>query len=160
MLKIRLQRIGRRNNPSYRVVVVESTSAAKKGLPVETIGFHDTVRKKTSIDGERVTYWLSKGARPSNTMHNILIANGVIEGVKRNVLPKKHPVVKSEEGDAGEGETAPEEKKEEEQPADESAGAEPADDNSPSDSAADDTPSPEETSDDAQDSPPTPSQEG
>ena len=107
MLRIRLQRIGRRNDPSYRVVVVESAAAAKKGVPVELLGLHDTVRKKTSLNKDRVTHWLSKGARPSDTMHNILVANGVIQGVKRNVLPKKSPTVKDEASDettAGGGE--------------------------------------------------------
>ena len=100
MLKIRLQRIGRRNNPSYRVVVVDSTVAVRKGKPVELLGTHDTVRKKTSLDSERILYWMSQGAQVSDTMHNILIKNGVIEGVKVNVLPKKSPVKKEEESDA------------------------------------------------------------
>ncbi len=104
MLKIRLQRIGRRNNPSYRVVVVDSRSAAKKGKPVELLGTHDAIRKTTALDDERVKYWISQGAQVSDTMHNILIKNGVIEGVKVNVLPKKSPVTKEEE--SGGAETA------------------------------------------------------
>ena len=101
MLKIRLQRIGRRNNPSYRVVVVDSRSAAKKGKPVELLGTHDAIRKTTVLDDERVKHWISQGAQVSDTMHNILIKNGVIEGVKVNVLPKKSPVAKEEQsGDA------------------------------------------------------------
>ena len=97
MLKIRLQRIGRRNNPSYRIVVVDSRVAARKGKPVEVLGVYDTIRSTTSIDKDRVVHWISKGAQVSDTMHNILIVNGVIQGVKKNVLPKKHPVRK--EGD-------------------------------------------------------------
>ena len=100
MLKIRLQRIGRRNDPSYRVVVVDSTAAARKGNPVELLGTHDAIRKKTALNNERVLYWMSQGAQVSGTMHNILIKNGVIEGVKVNVLPKKRPV-KKEEGSEG-----------------------------------------------------------
>lgn len=109
MLKIRLQRIGRRNNPSYRVVVVDSRSAAKKGKPVELLGTHDAIRKTTALDDERVKYWISQGAQVSDTMHNILIKNGVIEGVKVNVLPKKSPVTKEEESggaEAAAGDTA------------------------------------------------------
>ena len=97
MLKIRLQRVGRRNNPSYRVVVVESTMAARKGKPVELLGTHDTIRKTTTLNNERITYWMSQGAQVSDTMHNILIKNGVIEGVKINALPKKQPVEKEKE---------------------------------------------------------------
>ena len=98
MLKIRLQRIGRRNNPSYRVVVVDSATAAKKGKPVEVLGTYDTIRKTTSLHDERILYWISTGAQVSDTMHNILIKNGVIEGVKVNVLPRKSPV-KKKKGD-------------------------------------------------------------
>ena len=97
MLKIRLQRIGRRNNPSYRVVVVNATAAARKGKPVELLGTHDTIRKTTSLNNERILYWISQGAQVSDTMHNILIKNGVIEGVKINVLPKKSPITKEKE---------------------------------------------------------------
>ena len=101
MLKIRLQRIGRRNNPSYRVVVVDSRAAAKKGKPVELLGTHDTIRKTTTLNDERIKHWISQGAQVSDTMHNILIKNGVIEGVKVNVLPKKSPIAKKkEQGDA------------------------------------------------------------
>ena len=113
MLKIRLQRIGRRNNPSYRVVVVDSQAAARKGKPVELLGTHDTIRKTTSLNNERILHWIGRGAQVSDTMHNILIKNGVIEGIKRNVLPKKSPVAKeSEEGD---GEQKGEQKEQSEQ---------------------------------------------
>ena len=94
MLKIRLQRIGRRNNPSYRVVVIDSTAPARKGIPVELLGTHDTVRKTTTLKDERIRYWIEQGAQVSGTMHNILIRNGVIEGVKINVLPKKKSITK------------------------------------------------------------------
>ena len=100
MLKIRLQRIGRRNNPSYRVVVVDSTAAARKGKPVELLGTHDTIRKTTTLNNKRILYWLSQGAQASDTMHNILIKNGVIEGVRVNVLPKKSPVTKKRDASA------------------------------------------------------------
>ena len=100
MLKIRLQRIGRKNNPSYRVVVIEAAMAAKKGTPVEVVGVHDTVRKSTSLNEERIKHWMSIGAQASDTVHNLLIKNGVIEGVKRNVLPRKQPVKAEEENEA------------------------------------------------------------
>ncbi len=97
MLKIRLQRIGRRNNPSYRIVAVDSRSAAKKGNPVALLGTCDTIRKKTTIDKDRVLYWMSQGAQVSDTVHNILITNNVLEGRKRNALPKKHPIASATE---------------------------------------------------------------
>ena len=101
MLKIRLQRTGRRNNPSYRVVVIESAAAAKKGKPVEVLGVYDTVRKTTTLRNDRIMHWIARGAQTSDTMHNILVTNGVIEGVKWNVLPKKQAPVKEQDGGAG-----------------------------------------------------------
>ena len=108
MLKIRLQRIGRRNNPSYRVVVVDAATAVKKGKPVELLGVHDTVRKVTKLNDDRIRYWLSHGAQVSDTMHNILIKNGVLEGVKINVLPKKSPTTKKKAQEDGADTSQPE----------------------------------------------------
>ena len=93
MLVIRLQRTGRRNRPSYRAVVIEKTAAAKKGKPVEILGNHDSILKKTELKGDRIKYWISQGAQVSDTMHNLLVKNGIIEGKMKNVLPKKKVIV-------------------------------------------------------------------
>lgn len=93
MLTIRLQRIGRRNTPSYRVIVVDSRSAAKKGKPVELLGSHDPICKNTELKAERIKHWIGQGAHLSDTMHNLLVKNGIIEGKAKNVLPKKSPIV-------------------------------------------------------------------
>lgn len=89
MLKIRMQRTGRTNRPSYRVVVVEHTSSPKVGKVVELVGNYDPASKKRELKTDRIKYWISVGAQPSDTMHNMLITAGVIEGKKINVLPKK-----------------------------------------------------------------------
>ena len=91
MLKIRLQRTGRTNDPSYRVVVTEHTNSPKSGRAVEKLGSYNPKSKERILDGERIKYWLSKGAKASGTMHNMLISAGIIEGKKVNVLPKKSP---------------------------------------------------------------------
>jgi small subunit ribosomal protein S16 len=118
MLMIRLQRVGRRNHAEFRVVVTEKARAAKTGNIVEQIGNYNPHTDEVSIDKERVEYWMSKGAQPSDTMHNLLVSQKLIKGEKRNVLPKKAPIVKESE----EGETSDEkEEKKEEAPADESA---------------------------------------
>lgn len=101
MLKIRLQRIGRTNDPSYRVVVTEHTNGPKAGKAVDTVGSYNPKSKARVLDGERIKYWLSKGAKASGTMHNMLISAGIITGKKVNVLPKKTvPTKASPEGDA------------------------------------------------------------
>lgn len=48
------------------------------------------------MDADKIKYWISKGAKPSGTMHNLLISKKIIEGKKVNVLSRKSPI-KSEE---------------------------------------------------------------
>jgi len=97
MLKIRLKRVGRKHDPSFRIVVVESTKGPKSGNYIETLGNYDARSDKKNVDAERVKYWMGVGAQPSDTVHNILIGEGVISGKKINVLPKKNPIKKESE---------------------------------------------------------------
>jgi len=97
MLKIRLARIGRKNDPSYRVVVTEHTRGPKSGNHVEVLGNYNPKVDNVTLNGERIKHWISKGAQVSDTVHNILIGQGIIEGKKVNVLPKKSPIVKEAE---------------------------------------------------------------
>jgi len=97
MLKIRFQRTGRKNDPSYRIVVTEHTAAPQAGKNVEQVGSYHPKTKHTIIDAEAVKKWLSHGAKASGTVHNLLISKGIIEGKKVNVLGKKTPIVKEEE---------------------------------------------------------------
>jgi len=94
MLKIRLQRIGRKNDPRFRVVVIESTKGPKSGNFIEMLGSYDPHKNTTTLNGERITHWMSHGAQVSGTVHNILINEKIITGKKINVLPKKSPIVK------------------------------------------------------------------
>lgn len=91
MLKIRLQRTGRTNDPSYRVVVVEHTESPKTGNVVEQVGTYNPKTKAKNLLADRIKYWISVGAKASGTMHNMLVSAGIIEGKKVNVLPKKSP---------------------------------------------------------------------
>ena len=96
MLKIRMQRIGRKNDPAFRLVVAEHTTAPKSGKCVERVGSYHPKTKERTIDAERVKYWISVGAQPSDTVHNMLVTEGIVDGPKRNVLPQKSPVVKEQ----------------------------------------------------------------
>lgn len=101
MLKIRLQRTGRINDPSYRVVVTEHTNGPKSGKPVEKLGSYNPKTKERILNEERILYWLSKGAQASGTMYNMLISAGILKGKKKiNVLPQKSPVKKEGEAEA------------------------------------------------------------
>ena len=88
MLRIRLQRIGRINLPSYRIIVVEHTEGPKTGKFTEIVGSYNPRSKERKINDERVKYWMSVGAQPSDTVHNMLVSAGVVQGKKINVLPK------------------------------------------------------------------------
>jgi small subunit ribosomal protein S16 len=89
MLKIRLQRTGRINQPSYRIIVTEHARSPKTGNFVEALGTYDPATKKHTLDESRAKYWLSVGAQASGTMHNMFVRLGVVKGKKINVLPKK-----------------------------------------------------------------------
>ncbi len=104
MLKIRLQRVGRKNDASFRVVVIESQRGPKAGNALEVLGFYDPKKNVIEIKGDRVTHWISVGAQASDTVHNLLVKQKIIKGKKINVLPKKSPIKK---------ESASEEKSEE-----------------------------------------------
>jgi small subunit ribosomal protein S16 len=94
MLMIRLQRTGRTNDPHFRVVVCEHTIGPKAGKYLEKLGSYNPKTKIRILDTERIAYWMSKGAKPSETMHNMLITEGAIKGKKINVLWKKKVVAK------------------------------------------------------------------
>jgi small subunit ribosomal protein S16 len=72
-LKIRLSRIGSTHQPHYRIVVAE-TRSRRDGDAVETIGTYDprTKGKQVSLRLDRVDYWVSKGAKPTDTLHSII----------------------------------------------------------------------------------------
>ena len=71
MVKIRLRRIGRKNRPYYRVVVADSRTA-RDGKYIETLGQYDPKAKSFQVKSERVSYWLSKGAKPTATVGHLL----------------------------------------------------------------------------------------
>ena len=121
MLKIRLQRVGRKNDPSFRVVVVDSKQGPKSGKFVELLGSYSPKMDKVVVDGERAKYWMGKGAQTSDTVHNILVNEKVVDGAKRNPLPKKSPIVSEKEE-----ETAPAESAEAQTPAEGGEGDAPA----------------------------------
>lgn len=121
MLKIRLKRVGRKHDPSFRLVVLESQRGPKSGDYIENLGSYNARTDEKTINGDRVNHWLSVGAQPSDTAHNLLVELGIITGKKVNVLPKKSPIIK--EGQEEKAET-PAPVKEPEVKADDTAEAE------------------------------------
>ena len=97
MITIRLQRVGRKNNPSFRVIVTDSHKGPKTGRYLEVLGSYDPRSDAISLREERIRHWLSKGAGVSGTVHNLFVTHHIIEGKKINVLPRKTPIRKAEE---------------------------------------------------------------
>lgn len=97
MLKIRLQRIGRKNDPAFRVVLTDSKNAAKSGKFLEIIGTYNPKKGETIFNTDRIKHWIKMGAQTSGTVHNFLVKEKVIEGKKKNVLPKKKPTISRKE---------------------------------------------------------------
>lgn len=89
MLTIRLQRRGRKNDPSFRVILVEKKRAAKTGVVSEILGNYNARTGAIKLEAERIKALLKNGVTVSDNMHNILVSNKVIEGKKINILPKK-----------------------------------------------------------------------
>jgi small subunit ribosomal protein S16 len=73
MVVIRMRRAGSKNRPFYRVVVTESASA-RDGRFIEVLGHYNPRLKpeRIEVDRERLSYWLSKGAQPSDTLRTLI----------------------------------------------------------------------------------------
>ena len=111
MLKIRLLRTGKKNQPFFRVVVTDKKNPPRGGRFLEILGFVNTLTKEKNIKKERIKHWLSVGAKASDRVHNLLISEKIIEGKKIPVhkkSKKKEPVA------AEKPETQPETKEEKE----------------------------------------------
>ena len=89
MLRIRLSRVGKKNKAQFRVTVADARRAPT-GKFIEILGHYDPHTKEKVFKKERVEYWISKGAKPSATIHNFLIDAGIIKGKKvASWKPKK-----------------------------------------------------------------------
>lgn len=99
MLVIRYNRTGRRNKPFFRLVVQEKT-IAPGGRHTEVVGSWDPHAKVAVLKEDRIRHWISVGAQPSDSVYNLLVTKGVIEGKKRAVkMPKKESTVDNEQGE-------------------------------------------------------------
>jgi small subunit ribosomal protein S16 len=93
MLTIRLTRKGKKNQPFFRIVVIDKRRSASGGNAVETVGNIDPLTKKKVLKKERILYWISKGAKPTATVHNLLVSEKIIDAKKIAKKSKKPAVV-------------------------------------------------------------------
>lgn len=86
MLKIKLSRIGKRKQPIFRLLIVEQQKDPW-GTYIENVGEYNprSTPKKIQLNEERIKYWLSVGAKPTDSVHNMLVTAGIIKDKKRNV---------------------------------------------------------------------------
>ncbi len=92
---IRLQRVGRKNEPTFRLVLTDSKNSPKSGRYLEVLGSYDSRRgEKAEFNTDKIKEWMSKGAQVSDTVHNLLVSKKVISGKKINVLPLKKAIKK------------------------------------------------------------------
>jgi small subunit ribosomal protein S16 len=87
MLVIRLTRVGKTKQPSYRIVVQEKSKDPWGGA-VERLGHYNPLTNPATltVNEERVRYWVSKGAQPSDTLWNLLLERGLVTGEKRRIV--------------------------------------------------------------------------
>lgn len=80
MIKLRLRRMGAKKRPSYRIVATDSRSP-RDGRFIEAVGFYDPLTQPATIklNEERIRYWLSVGAQPTDTVRTMLVRYGLIE---------------------------------------------------------------------------------
>ncbi|HDH03977.1 MAG TPA: 30S ribosomal protein S16 [Candidatus Campbellbacteria bacterium] len=126
MLKIRLRRIGKKHDPSFRVVLTDSRKGPQSGAFLEILGNYNAQKGEPQLKGERIKHWISKGAQISDTVHNLLLKLKIIEGKKKDVLHHER-IKKAGKEKAGKEKPAEEEKPEapkSEEIKPESAGAE------------------------------------
>jgi len=94
MIILRLQKVGRKKDYTYRVIAIESRFSAKSGKAKEILGWWDPRKDKFFLDKERIKSWLNQGAQISDSCYNLLIKGKVIEGKKRPIKIK----IKKEDG--------------------------------------------------------------
>ncbi len=93
---MRLQRVGRKNDPSFRLVVTDKRESVASGRNIDHIGSYNPKAGTIVIDAEKAKHWLSKGVQPSVTVHNMLVSKKIIDAKKKNALSKKSPIIDEE----------------------------------------------------------------
>lgn len=104
MLKLRLKRLGAKKNPTYRIIVINSTTK-REGKPIEELGHYNPKSKVMQLDKAKAQDWISKGAQPTDTVAWLLKNcndDGTLNYVKKETvkLSKKALAKKQAEEEA------------------------------------------------------------
>jgi len=84
MIKLRLKRIGKKREASYRIIAINNLSR-RDGRPLEELGFYNPRTKETKLDVPGIIQRLQQGAQPTDTVRRILEKNNVFEQVRAEV---------------------------------------------------------------------------
>jgi len=89
-VKLRLMRMGKKKQPTYRVVVADSRSP-RDGRFIEAVGTYEPRMEPSTIqiDNDRVLGWLAKGAQPTETVRKLLVVSGAWEQFESTRPPKQ-----------------------------------------------------------------------
>ena len=106
---MRLTRVGRKNNPSYRIVVTPKREK-RDSKAIEYLGHFSPLTKTIELNKERIEYWLSVGAQPSDTVKRLLIKEKILKEDKKAKPFAKKAGRKKSERDAAEADKKEQEK--------------------------------------------------
>lgn len=108
MVAIRLSRIGKKNHPTFRIIVSDRQKDTV-GTYLEQLGTFDPHQTPATIvlKEDRVKHWLSVGAQPSDSVFNLLVEKGVLPGPKRVIAVAKKEEVSAEATPTPTAETLP-----------------------------------------------------
>lgn len=90
MVVLRLSRVGKKNHPTFRIVASDKRKDTV-GTYLELLGSYDPHATPTRIElkADRIKHWLSVGAQPSDTVHNLLVEKGVLGSPKKVIAKAK-----------------------------------------------------------------------
>ena len=78
MIKLRLKKYGRKGQPCYRIVAMDSRTK-RDGRPIEELGFYNPMLDETNLKFQRIIERLKQGAQPTETVHNIFVKAKIFE---------------------------------------------------------------------------------
>jgi len=98
MLTIKLARRGKKKQPHFKLIILEKHKDPF-GDYLEDLGWWNPQTKKGNFHKERILYWLSKGAQLTDSVHNLLVNQGIIKDKKRKIKIKHKKEEKSSKGE-------------------------------------------------------------
>lgn len=96
MVKLRLKRLGRKFTPHYRIVAIQARTK-REGKTLEDLGHYSPITKEIVLKKDRIEYWLSVGAQPTDTVKGLLIKEEIVKADKYKKTYSKTAKKKSQE---------------------------------------------------------------